>query len=552
MTNRSSFVLGWLAVAATAGACGSTDGNVAPDAVADADADGGAVDASDASRVDDPDAGTVSEAGPIGTQCALTEHGLQGKIGIVGIDLDTRGRPPGSLDIGARCDPPATPSVPRPAQIVVAYRAPSEGTMGLTFSTANMGTDASFDTIVQLRRAGCDKTPVYDLPGNCFDDSLQGPRISPQSEGSYTVEAGETVFLVVTGASKLSGSRVSAGKVRIEVKATPNKLPGLTSATYRVVDDGTGKVRSELSVTGGDADGNARGAFVTFLDAAGARVDLDGDAVQTFADRQSAPFDSSVAGKTTFTASATSSSGDPKISKLKTKGAASARVVLVDTFEGVSPTAIDVPIAYVTEAAVGATCGGAIVCSTGYTCSPANVCAPSPALVAACAGATALAVPVGSAVRATGTVPAGPGLFRATCSQARSAASLYRVVVPDDGTAYDLVARTDVAGTSLDSITVVSVRADCADDSPPGQRACSTNVGAFNNPPDSRSKAVAKSIAPGTYTVVVGSGYTASPLPYTLDVSLRPVLAAGATCDPAEVADRCATAACPAATSACP
>jgi len=548
MTTRSRFVLGCLAIATTAAACSTTDGKLEPDAVVD----GGPAAAADASRVDEPDAGTVTEAGPIGAECALTEVGLQGKIGIVGIELDTRGRPPGSLEIGARCDPPATPSVPRPAQIVVAYRAPSEGTMGLTLSTANAGTDPSFDTIVQLRRGGCDKTPAYDLPANCFDDSLQGLTISPQSQGSYTVDPGETVFLVVTGASKLSGSRVSTGKVKLEVKATPNKLPGLTSATYRVVDDGTGKWRSELSVTGGDADGNARGALVTFLDAAGARVDLDGDDVQTFADRQSAPFDASVVGKTSFTASATSWSGDAKISKLRAKGAASARIVLVDTLEGVSPTAIDVPIAYVTEAAVGASCGGAIVCSTGYTCSAASVCAASPALVAACAGATALAVPVGSAVGATGTVPAGPGLFRATCSQVRSAASLYRVVVPDDGTAYDLVARTDVPGTSLDSNTVVSLRADCVDDSPAAQRACSTNVGAFSHPPDSRSKAVARSIAPGTYTVVVGSGYAASPLPYALEVSLRPVLAAGATCDPTEIANRCATAACPAAPSVCP
>ncbi len=54
-------------------------------------------------------------------------------------------------------------------------------------------------------------------------------------------------------------------------------------------------------------------------------------------------------------------------------------------------------------------------------------------------------------------------------------------------------------------------------------------------------------MAAGAYTVfVVKAGHPSeTPIPYEVEVSLRPVLGTGAACDPAEVTNRCGAGACP-------
>jgi len=91
------------------------------------------------------------------------------------------------------------------------------------------------------------------------------------------------------------------------------------------------------------------------------------------------------------------------------------------------------------------------------------------------------------------------------------------------------------------------VRADCTD--PASEVACNDDIDYAGGTVSSSLEA--RDVAAGTYTLIVeqyGSGTTTAP--FSMKVSLRPVLAMGAACDMAGVMNRCAGAACAAGT--CP
>lgn len=131
-------------------------------------------------------------------------------------------------------------------------------------------------------------------------------------------------------------------------------------------------------------------------------------------------------------------------------------------------------------------------------------------------------------------------LPRPTACPGSGAPVLYTVTVPAG--AFDLVATNVNAGTASTLDTVIYALATCGNPGSGPAGACVDDVMG-----ERRATLVVQNIAAGTYTLAV-SAYTslAMTAPFTLDVTLRPVLATGATCDPMGVMNRCSAGACPA------
>ncbi len=153
------------------------------------------------------------------------------------------------------------------------------------------------------------------------------------------------------------------------------------------------------------------------------------------------------------------------------------------------------------------------------------------------AGAITLTDNAGSAM---GTIASGDGLFTGTCGRTPGLEGLHTVTVPDG--AFDLLAASDGGDTVLyvmspcESGTVI----ECNDAVASGMTNSALEI---------------QDIAAGTYTVVVedwGGIAEGETLDYTLDVRLRPVLAAGAACDMTGEANRCADGDCTGGTCPAP
>jgi hypothetical protein len=116
--------------------------------------------------------------------------------------------------------------------------------------------------------------------------------------------------------------------------------------------------------------------------------------------------------------------------------------------------------------------------------------------------------------------------------------------------AFDLVATTAVAANPPDLDTVVYIRSSCENETT--ELVCGDDVDADAD--DYRSLADVLDVAAGTYFVFV-DGYDSFDVatPVAVEIQLRPVLAAGAACDPTGTLNRCAMAACPTSGAAvCP
>ncbi len=284
-------------------------------------------------------------------------------------------------------------NAPSPQEIV-GLTLPGSGDVAVSFTLATEGT-ADFDTVVEYRPACASFADAV-----CFDDTGMDLR----SSGTFIAEGGTTVFVVVTG---FDGD--ASGGWQMDVEVAPATAPTLDTVQAYLVDD----VRFELRVTGSDAEGNVVGYDVSFLDDAGAAIDVEGQTVF------SVGFNRDLTGETSFMAE-----GSLNLEEAPTLAAAvQAQVTLVDATTLTSDPST-VTILDLVEVGGGDACDNLTtnICSAGYDCTEL-VCTFPPATVTACEAATAITVTPGDTTATTSQTGMAPVTPRATKMETSSALS---------------------------------------------------------------------------------------------------------------------------------
>lgn len=405
---------------------------------------------------------------------------------------------------------------------------------GVRFSLQLAGTAETFDTVVEVRETCADAATAL-----CFDDFNGDYR----SAGAFSAPGGSTRYFVVTGfAPPFMAGNTSSGPWQMGVEIVPNQhAPVLTSATVLTIGSNV-----RLGVVGSDADGDANFARVTFLDAGGTPVPFDLDADTDTPDvtdvffELDAPLGATAGEATSELAELADFAGWANV--------VTATVVVIDDFQAESAevTATEMTGMY---ADVGDACDATNVCRAGILCETAVCTIPAPVL-AVCDAATTLALTPGTPATTVVTVPTGDGVITNTdggCTDSLVAGEALVDITLPTGT-WDLVANTAGAMTA-DTDTVLFLVRTCGDTG--SQVACTDDeeTGTIES-----SLLEVSALTAGDYTLVVevyGGADAATPV--NLSVSLLEVLATGATCDPAGVANRCATGVCPATgTAVCP
>jgi len=448
---------------------------------------------------------------------------------------DTTGGPAGPLDLGA-CG--ATMAMTRAPQEVLAIEVPGTGDVGIAFDLTG-ATAEEFDTVVQVRTA-CETIPTGD--NTCFDDPGFG---EVRSAGSFVATGGSTVYLVVTGFPGGMGT-VASGEYSMMIQAEANAAPTLTAATARRVDDD----RLEIFATGMDADTNVVGVGVQFLGAGGMPIPAD-SAMADDLGPYFFGFDMEVTTASFADVLATA----PGSADIDGVGAATGLRLFTFDFYGARSATRDVMIDMVTEVGFGQTCEATRICRAPNLCE-SGMCVASPATIALCGAATAVTLEAPAGAMPTVStqsvmLASGPGVASGTgCEYSSDAAEKVLAVTVPEG-AFDLVVSTNLAANPMDLDTAIYVRSSCVDDAT--ELVCDDDyAGAPDG--DFRSFAVVENVMAGTHSVFV-DGYEPFEMPTTVAVELllRPVLAAGAACDPAGTMNRCMGAACPASGAAvCP
>lgn len=438
----------------------------------------------------------------------------------VSVSFDTTYGEPGPRDLA----PCIFSGASRAPQVIVAVRVPGTARRALAFTTANEGTSPGYDTDVVALRGDCAAPDAVA----CYPDTPPDPTIpgfEPRASGRLGVMGGETLYLAVTSSAAGPAGR---GSVRLDVTLGESIAPPmLRSASLQVSPES-----AVASFEGSDADGDATALAATFLDAAGMPVDLDGSGTVDAQDDHLLLPDVPLAGMTTFAGAATAF-GPFLSDRLGAIGAVRARVRLRDEL-GLESDPLTIPFDLVTLVGFGDACDASHACRAPLAC-VMGTCSVSPEALALCASATTLAFSgtPGTAM-VTGSLGPGGGLFVGTCGSTPDAEQLYRATVPAG--AFDLLLSTGMSPMGTD--TVLYVRRDCADERT--TVACVDDVAG-----DLRSRLTITDAMPGDYTIFVERyGSPAGSTAYTLTATLRPVLGAGATCDPAGALDRCSTGTC--------
>jgi hypothetical protein len=462
------------------------------------------------------------DSGPPPVPVCMTPRAMTLTLGMQSIMGNTTGRG-NDQNFGAGCGSGMGTRAPQEA---LALTLPGTGMVGVSFTMVNAGTPATFDTLVVVRPDGCTST----VGAECFDDA-DAAAMEFRSAGQFVGMGGSTVFVIVSGYDM-----DAFGAWQMDLNVAPASAPTLTGGTVLRVDG----ARFDFTLMGTDAEGDVDAIRVSFLDAMGMPVAVDGETVFEFGLRE--PVD----GMMTFTAR--SRVGDimmfPAVA-----AAPQARVALLDVF-GLASADMTLPIMDVMESGRGEVCDATHVCADAFECT-AMMCAIPAATATACAAATPIALTPGTSattVSVMGTIPMGTGVLAGSCGDTTGGEVIYSLVVPP-GT-WDLVLSTDNAMTAADTDTVVYVQATCGDPETEMMR-CNDDIDFAGM--NYHSRVEARDVAPGTYSIAVESyGVADMPLPFQLDATLRPVLGMGMACDPMGIMNRCAAGPCPAATPVCP
>ena len=445
---------------------------------------------------------------------------VAGIIGMVEVSGDTTDAPPGGLDLGEFCA--VRDALTRSPQVVVAYTVPGEGPHAVSLSLATRDTLTNFDTVIQVRRE-CSTIPESGFPPSCFDDQS---RDEIRSAGTVTANGGETLYLVVTGFAETPATDgIDRGPFSLEITARTNQ-----------------------------ADGDVLGVAFSFLDPEGEPVDLDGDGEP--GDTLLAGFDEDLAGMSPFVGVATAyviavrGQGALLSDRLAALGVTGATLEIIDSAYAMSEPLV-VAVRLLHEVGFEEMCGGDQACTLGLVCE-AGQCAATEPLAVECATATAVAFdPVPETTRATvsstGTLEPGFGVFDSTCAHSPGDEAMFDITIPEG--AFDLVATTDLEGTEMTD-TVLFLRGACPDRL--SEMACNDDIAPEGR--NTRSRFEMRDVPAGTHTLFVGTfGHPSDvPLPFELEISLRPVLDPGAMCDLAGVDNRCVGGPCAGENPVCP
>lgn len=420
---------------------------------------------------------------------------------------DTTGRA-SALALGDCGDAPAP-------QEILALTLPGSGDLAVTFTLDTEGT-AEFDSVVQLRPTSC--TSAADAV--CFDDAGG----SLLSGGTFIAEGGSTVHLIVSG---FGADDAGAWQMDLDVAAAT--APTLESGSAYTVDGD----RFELELVGGDAEGNALFYEMQLLDDADAEIPiaaLDGETTIQLG------FLNDLEGQTSFTALSSLSGLSSEVPEFF--DATSVRVTVFDATDLASDP-LTLPMVALTSGGPGATCDdrATVYCEHNHECTD-STCSLTADGASACGGAASVTLAPGAAtVTATETasLEPGDGALRAACGATLGDEALFEVTVP---AAHDLIVTTDkAANEGVDSVVYVMETCGSAAD----ESRCNDDIS------DENLLSAVTLLAPGagTYTVAVESfGGVDEATDIEVDISLRPVLAAGLPCDDAEVMNRCADGAC--------
>lgn len=550
-----------------AGADASADADLdgAVDADAGADATVGIPDAdatpSEDAGVPDADAAAPEDAGAFACAFPNVVTGVLGQS--VDVALDTSSTDLRPRDLGLLCGN-TDPAVRWAPQAIVQYEVPGTGGVAVFFTTRNSGTAANFDTVIQVRRDCASPPPFEDgrFPEpTCFEDSTANTS-SPdfRSEGTVQATGGETLFFVVTGFSEgIVPGLDDRGPVTLRITPEANEPPTLTGAVPFVFGNDV-----YVRLSGTDPDDNVRGAIMNFrvngavLDIYGAGTNdpnisalifdpAPGEVRNAIARPQiplflTAPPPSGVEGEWNLEDSRVNLT--PTLGSFLASGIQQVGIRLYDTSYALSAEQVVNVVFNAQRVGYGEDCA-ADLCEQPYLCE-SNVCSATTVAQNACDPANV----IDSGLVATSTayasqqttvrVPPGLGGFGTpSCVAAGNAAAREVVVgvsVPAAGR-YDLLASTDtdVTGT-LD--TIISLRTTCLDPRTEVPDGCSDNISGSN-----RASAIAiLDAAPGDYFLLVEPAGTSGSIQARdvgIDFELRPVVGAGAQCDPAGVTSRC-------------
>lgn len=455
------------------------------------------------------------------------------------LEGDTSALADGELDLGYTCgNYDATHWAP---QHVYALQIP-DGADALHVEVLEEGTSETFrPAFVMQARSECTAVPTD--PVTCLT-----------SPDGFTVEAGTTVYLLITGYSDVeerSGGRyTSRGQYRVRVIAQENEAPTIVAASYVKLAD-----RYEMRITADDSNGDLRRATFALLNAELEPIDigydLNGDGAVDYA-RYTLAFEA-LEGDTS-SQSVARSYFSSLVARFESQGLAKASVFVEDDFGATSETQIiDLTMPLERELGEACTVDRTVddCLSFGACDATSNLCVLDPEVEGVCNSARVIhiATPLASTTSelVVGFLPTtGTGQLMSSCRAANVPELVYNVTVPDG---VDLVATTDVPETAPTADTVLSVRSDCVDfrsefddsETPDVREGCNDDL----NSTTPHSAVTLKNLPAGTYTLLL-EPYAASAVPITfgLKVALRPVLTEGAACDPTEENNRCGTGTC--------
>lgn len=470
------------------------------------------------------------------------------------ITVETEGQPDGDLDLGEGCVNPNVSYIP--PQAVIAYVVPGTGGVAVRFTTAGGQTDDDVVTEVAVRR-DCDNGDDNGVPACFFNLDGAGPY---HADGAIQAMGGETLHFIVTGLPEVDDGLVGEGRITLIVTPEANDPPTVTAASVNVVESWNDRV--SVSITGNDAQSNAVGFGITFLDAAGDEVDLNDDGAADEGDTYYFAFDEDIT-TAAFTGTASIVGFDEDVeetlaARIAETNATQARVLAFDDAFADGEEFGPVAIGAVSEVGLGATCDATHLCDTELMCTT-GTCAAAAANIAACMAPPAtmvtIATPTTTTTSAdvTGSLTPGAGNFTGRCPETPIGAQQGKEViflVPVPAGNFDLIATTDVSGTSEDVDTVLYMRGACLDPNLQDEDTCNDDID-FDNE-NYHSRIVVRNVLAGTVALFVESyGGVDEATPFGMRISLRPVLDPGATCDPAGVNNRCATGTCSSTTMTC-
>ena len=478
------------------------------------------------------------------------------------ISFDTSASELRPRDLGLLCGntDPATRWAP---QQIVAYEVPGTGPVAVRFSARNPGTSTLFDTVIQVRRGGCEMPPPladgrFPSP-SCFEDSSENTQ-SPdfRSEGAVQATGGETLYFVVTGFSGGQAPQLDdQGMVNLTITPTANEPPTLDDATPFVFGPDV-----IIRMDGGDPDGNVRGAIINFrrggqiLDIYGAgTTDPDVSAI-IFDERPgelrnhirrpqiplALPAAPPPSGDGRFEIIAADVGLNPAIGTfMQNSSIEQIGIRVFDDAYAISEERV-VDVSYdPPRVGFGQSCA-VDFCAEPYVCE-ADICSASPLAQLTCDPANL----VGGGLSGTSTVsevvvsipPGDPAFGTPSCVQegrAEAAETAVSIDVPSTGR-YDFVASTDTDVTAGRD-TIMHLREDCLDPRTEVAGACNDDISATND----RSAIEVRDIAPGAYFLIVeftAFGPLNRAFDLGLDLQLRPIVGEGEACDPEGLASRC-------------